>query len=182
MIMMGQKAHLAIEEEEVKSKQAHLHLNILHFHVLPFPLAQLLERQQLPRHLVDSDRLSIQNEALRTLGDAPRELLHQVRVLLAHILAVPREHRDGAVGKLVNLSPLTVVLVLASKLLPFEPVEDFPDRFGGLGEHGLERYPRREFAVRVESFNVVVKEGRDYEIVCRNFTATEQLPEPCFQQ
>lgn len=95
----------------------------------------------------------------------PRQLNHQIGILDAHVLRVSTEDGEGSIGfsmnlfpkpeprvsfvlfrrrrgrkKQTNLSSLSIVLVLARELLPFEPIENLGDGLGRFGEHGLERH------------------------------------------
>ena len=122
--------HLAVQVEEIKRKQADADLDVLDLDVLALPPAELLEGKQLRRVLVDGHRLGVEHERLRALFDAlwgaavsprglsdraqargapwrklthPGQLLHQVRILFAHVLGVAAEDRDGTIRKLVDL-------------------------------------------------------------------------------
>lgn len=65
----------------------------------------------------------------------------------------------------MNLSPLTVVLVFAGKCLVLEAIQDFGDSFRGLGQHGLQRHTRLQFAVFAEVHDAVLNHGGDDHIV-----------------
>jgi hypothetical protein len=47
----------------------------------------------------------------------------------------------------MHLCTFAIILVFTSEALILEPVKHFTDSFGRLGEHGLQRYTWREFAV-----------------------------------
>lgn len=141
--LLAALTYLPVQVQQIKGKDVDLDLDILCLDVLPLPLAQLLERQDLAHFLVPCDRLRVEHEALRLLFDSLLHVFDEIRVLDTHVFAVPRE--DGQLAVIVvNLRSLSIVLVLAGELLPFEPVQHFCNRFGRLGQHRLQRYTRGE--------------------------------------
>lgn len=73
------------------------------------------------------------------VGTYLRQLLDDVRVLDTHVLTIPREDLDRSSFEVMDLSALSIVLVLAGELLAFESIEHFGDGLCRLGEHRLER-------------------------------------------
>lgn len=103
-----------------------------------------------------------------------RQLLDQVRILLAHVLRVPAEHRDAPVGQPVHLRALAVVLVLAREPLALEPVEHLADRLRGLRQHRLQRHARLELALFAQAVHAEL-EQRGHNAVVRRQLAGEDV-------
>jgi hypothetical protein len=164
--------HLAVEVQQVEREKAYADLDIVDLDVLALAPAQLLERQQLLRRLVDRDGLRVEHkrlcrvfEALRSAqicissgarqgsGGAThvRQLLDEIRVLLAHVLRVAAEDGDRPVREPVHLRALAIVLILAGKAPAIEAVEHLADRLGRLGEHRLERHARCQLALAAQA-------------------------------
>lgn len=73
------------------------------------------------------------------------ELLDQIWVLLTHVFRVTAENTDCPILQFVHLRTFPIILILASKFLILEPVQDFTDGFRWLRQHGLERDTWGEF-------------------------------------
>ena len=96
-----------------------------------------------------------------------RQLLHQIRILLAHILRIATEHADRPILEFVHLSAFAVVLVFACELFVFKAVEHLADRLCRLCEHRLQGHARREFAAFAQAVDADF-ENRGYdEVVVR---------------
>ena len=104
-----------------------------------------------------------------------RQLLHQIRILLAHILRVATEHADRAVLKLVHLRTLAIVLVLARELLVLEPVEHLADRFRGFCQHGLQRHARGELTAFAQPVDPDFQECGYDKVVRWKFASTRYV-------
>lgn len=64
-----ERAHLAIKVEKIERKEADADFDVLDLDVLALPPAELLERHELARVLVDRDCLRVEHERLRALFD-----------------------------------------------------------------------------------------------------------------
>lgn len=72
-------------------------------------------------------------------------------------------------GDEVDLGTLTIVLVFTGEVFTLKPIEDFCDRFGRFGEHGLERHTGLEFAIFVKVGEAVGENGGNDDFVARQF-------------
>ena len=68
-------------------------------------------------------------------------------------------------GYVVDLRPLTIVLILARKSLALESIEYFCNGLGRLCQHGLERDARLEFAVLFQVEEAMFQHCRNDNVV-----------------
>ena len=94
-----------------------------------------------------------------------RQLLHQIRVLLAHILRIATEHADRPIFQFVHLCAFAVVLVFACELLVLKAVEHLADRLGRLCEHRLQGHAWREFALFAKLIDTDIEQCGNNEVV-----------------
>ncbi len=76
----------------------------------------------------------------------------------------------GVFSDIMDLGSFTIVLVLTSKVLPFESVKNLCDRLGRLCQHGFQRHTRLKFAVLSEIEDAVLKHCRDNHFIVGQFT------------
>jgi hypothetical protein len=185
---------LPVQVQQVEGKHAHFDFDIFHLHVLLLPRHELLEGQHLLLLHIPCYRLAVQHEALRVLLDPRRELGEDVGVLLGQVFRVSRE--DGryaatdllggvrrrlaelfvrVLGDVVDLRPLTVILVLAREGLAFEAVEDFGNGLGRFCQHGFEGDARPQLAVLSQVHDAVLYHRRDDDIVAWQLTTVGEV-------
>lgn len=113
-----------------------------------------------------------------------RQLLHEIRILLAHIFGISTEHAHSGVIEFMYLQytvkrnpqrlngqrylcTFSIVLILACKALSFEPIKDFTDGLGRLGQHRLERNTRCQFAPFTQVVDAAVQQSWYHEVIRR---------------
>jgi hypothetical protein len=122
-----------------------------------------------------------------------RELLDEIRILLAHVFRVSAEYTDCSILEFVhlierpvrpgakaearttsNLRAFAVIFVLAREPLPLEPVEHLADSLRRLREHGFQGDAWGELAVLAEMVDPVLEKCGYDKIVIWQFAAKRQ--------
>lgn len=72
------------------------------------------------------------------------QLISKLGILFRHVQRITTEDSKSTILEEMDLSPFSIILVLAGEFLALEAIQYFCNGLGRFGQHGLERDSRSE--------------------------------------
>lgn len=124
-----------------------------------------LERLELAGHLIDSDDLTLEDEAADSLASNLRYKSDEIRVLLGHDFQMSRKDADLAALVTMDLRALPVILELACEVASLQLREHLAKISSYPTEHGSKGYMHGHSTSNKQLIIDTNLEQRRYEIV-----------------
>jgi hypothetical protein len=133
---------LVIQVKDVECVNTNLGVQVFFLDMLPTPLSQKLEWQNLLVNWIIGDQLSVDDEVLNCIGNVLSEKFCNIRVGNCHIFQVSAvdPHNRLFFAPKVNLTSKPVIFVLAGKVDSVETLQDDLNTFCWLSKHRFQWY------------------------------------------